>query len=97
MGRIQRTVSHIQKDCLNARSATAEHVLPGFFPAKLCEITQLGITLRLPLQFFQALEHLPTDTASAELKPWLRLGSTLNQLKRLTKLELWLDYDEAGS
>jgi hypothetical protein len=92
-------------DCLNGHLATVEHALSGFFPAKLCEITRLGITLRLPLQFFQALENLPKNVAttseldpeSAGLKPWLQLGSTLSQLESLTKLELWLDYDEAGS
>jgi hypothetical protein len=88
-------------DCLDEHLATAEHAPSSFFASKLCEITRLGITLRLPLQCFQSLENLPNnvelDPASAGLKPWLQLGSTLGQLKRLTKVELWLDYDKEGS
>jgi hypothetical protein len=90
-------------DCLDEQLAITAH--PSFFPTKLCEISRLGITLRLPLHVFQALEYQSRDVdttsepdpVSADLMSWSRLGSTLNQLKRLTKLELWVDFDEVGS
>jgi hypothetical protein len=78
---------------------------PSFFASALSTITQLSVTLRLPLRFFKALERESQDAAiasGADPQPlnvslWLRFGATLDRLQALTKLRLWLDYDEAGS
>jgi hypothetical protein len=92
-------------DCLAERVTTAAHALPSFSLANLGEVSRINITLRLPLHFFEALECLTEGVATssepdpmpAGLKPWLQLGSTISQLKHLTKLEFWLDYYEEGS
>jgi hypothetical protein len=92
-------------DCLDERLTTTAHGLHGFSLAKLGEVNRLSITLRLPLHFFEALECLTKDVATSSepetmpvgLKPWSQLGSSISQLKRLTKVEFWLDYYEEGS
>ncbi|KAF2180468.1 hypothetical protein K469DRAFT_753425 [Zopfia rhizophila CBS 207.26] len=86
---------------LNERTVMPSTPL-SIFPSLLLEVTQLSITLRLPLRFYQSLER-PEDavTSGPELagaiKTWLRLGSTFSQLKNLTRLRLWLDHDEPCS
>jgi hypothetical protein len=74
--------------------------VPKFFPSLLLEATQLSITLRLPLEFYQLLEVTEEDIAShsqQDVKTWLQLGSTISKLKDLTRLWIWLDHDELCS
>lgn len=66
-------------------------------------ITQLSITLRLPLAFFHALERPAECTAHSSepehtsmcSKSWSNVGYIISQLKTLTKLRLWFDHSEA--
>jgi hypothetical protein len=91
-------------NCLNGKSASQVSASPDFLAFPLSNVTQLSITLRLPLKFFQTLEQpsenaailAESDIASLGVKSWLRLSSVISQLNKLTKLRLWLDYDEPG-
>jgi hypothetical protein len=91
-------------DSLGQGSMTTISAHPSFFAATLSTMTQLIVTLRLPLRFFKALEREPQDAAITpgadpqplDVNPWLRLGPTLDRLQNLTNLRMWLDYDEAG-
>lgn len=82
------------------KGLTKTPTIPNIFPSLLLEATQLSITLRLPLEFYQLLEVLEEDIASdsqQDIKTWLQLGSTISKLKDLTKLWIWLDHDELCS
>jgi len=65
-------------------------------------VTRLSITLRLPHPLCHALERVYDSRMSApevacDIQIWLQLGATLTQLKKLRKLRIWLDHDEACS
>jgi hypothetical protein len=67
-------------------------------------ITQLNITLRLPLPFCNALERTydshtleSGSEIAGDTKAWFQLGTTLTQLKKLRTLRIWLDHDEPCS
>jgi hypothetical protein len=96
--------------CLDGTSVTRGLTYPNSFAISLSNVTQLSISLRLPLKFFQTLEQSLQDpaivaesaestesnTAPVDVQPWLRIGTIISQLKRLKKLRLKLDYDEPG-
>ncbi|KAF2116813.1 hypothetical protein BDV96DRAFT_598659 [Lophiotrema nucula] len=75
-------------------------ILP--FPGPPLDVTQLSITLRLPLEFSDALEN-PEDTTVVKpelakaLKIWRQLGTTISLLENLRALQIWLDHDEPGT
>jgi hypothetical protein len=66
-------------------------------------ITQLSITLRLPLEFFQSLEALgdnhtvspdKTEQALTTAKTWIQISAALGRLSTLARLRLWFDHSD---
>lgn len=67
------------------------------FSSLLLRITNLEITLRLPLLFYQLLErpedaNHPETELSGDVETWSRLPTTLSQMHRLKSVHLWLDH-----
>ncbi|KAF1841197.1 uncharacterized protein K460DRAFT_410587 [Cucurbitaria berberidis CBS 394.84] len=75
-------------------------------PLLLCSmqlrLTQLSITLRPPIKFYQSLERPDDDTTmepelASATQTWSRLGSIIRQFNRLSRLWIWLDHDDPCS
>lgn len=77
---------------------------PSILPILLQRVTQLNITLRLPLAFFKSLECLekvaspevacPDPELESLVQDWLRLSSSLRCLTNLCTLRFWLDHNK---
>ncbi|KAH6613095.1 hypothetical protein C7974DRAFT_476186 [Boeremia exigua] len=73
--------------------------MPSILPSLLQRVTQLNITLRLPLPFFQRLERLedapsPDPELESLVQAWLSLGSSLRRFPNLRIVRFWLDHDK---
>lgn len=68
----------------------------------LNNVTQLGISFRLPLPFCHVLDspynsHTSALEADDDTQTWLLLGTALTQLKKLRTPQIWLGYYEPCS
>lgn len=73
--------------------STEKAARPGVLPRRVGE---LGLTLRMPLEFFRAFERQGEDAgAMRQVQLWKKMPLTLANLPKLKALRIWLDHTDA--